>query len=863
MLRLGTSTRRLLFVSSLTLVTLSTAAHATPIARPVVLPQRRALPADVERVSPAVPDLSKTPGSVTLDENLRNLGQSQTAQRLIRQDRGRDVVSVILEGSVSSAALHAIGIDVGAEAGAYRTARVPLSALPAFLALPGLEKVSLGYQLQPDLDVSVPDCSANLKRSQSPPLYGWNGTGVIVGIVDTGMDYQHDDFRNPDGSTRFLSIWDQNISGTPPAAFAYGNECTQAQINAGTCTETDANGHGSHVLGIAAGDGSATGNFEPNFIYVGMANAANIVGVATDFSQAGVVDGVDYIFQKAASLGMPAVVNLSLGTVLGPHDGTTVFDHMLNALTGPGKIIVSSAGNSQLDKVHASATIPLNGTVNYSLTVPGYAPSTFQDIYSVDLWHAGNNSYSVKVKRPGSVTLLGPVAKGATQTFSTTDGRVLVDYTNTADPGNGLSEIYVQVDDGTGTTPPRLGTWQVQLTAGPTEPGSGLVHAWMDGALGDSLLVPVFSANVDTTVNVGSPGTADSVIAVAAHNTKLTWASADANIYQFNGATSPPQIAPFSARGPRRDGVLKPDISAPGSAIVSVLSADSSPPWPIQLIVPDGVHLVLQGTSMSAPHVTGAAAMLLQKYPTATPNAIKQLLASAARSDPTTGVVPNPRWGAGRLDVNALLCSDTQAPVETVTFPTSATTLYQGTAITTNWNSNDDTGVLEVKLEYHIGPNGAYTLIADHVPDTRSYQWMIPAITTDSLQLRITGKDCVGTGAGVSQFLKVRAPTVDAQHDLPTAFFVHKPAPNPFTRSSVIGFDLPMAPAGRWPVTVNVYNVAGRKVRTVVQGALPAGRYSYEWDGRDDSGLSLSAGIYFLNVKAGPYAETDRLLFLR
>ncbi|HEV8480831.1 MAG TPA: S8 family serine peptidase [Candidatus Eisenbacteria bacterium] len=875
MLRFGASIRRTLSLSLFALALLAAAAAAATNPRPVVLPARPATSPVVDRVAPVIPDLSGTPASVKLDENLRNLGLSKSAQRLIRQDRGKDVVSVILKGSVSTGALQAMGLEVNSEAGGYRTARVPLSALPAFLKLPGLEKVSLGYQLSPDLDVSVADVNANIKRSNQPPLYGWNGTGVIVGIVDTGMDYQHDDFRNPDGTTRFLSIWDQNASGTPPAAFGYGNECTQAQINAGTCTETDANGHGSHVLGIAAGDGSATGNFEPNFIYVGMANAANIIGVATDFSTAGVVDGVDYIFQRAAALGKPAVVNLSLGTVLGPHDGSTDFDKMLGALTGPGKIIVTSAGNAQpnLDlnnqnAQHASISIPVSTTVTYPLAVPTYTASSFTDVYAVDLWHDKANSYSVKIKRPSSGTLLGPVIKGAVQTFSTTDGRVIVDYTNADDPGDHLSEIYVQVDDGSGT-PPKVGVWQVQLTASASEPGNSKVHAWMDGALGDVGLVPYFTANIDTTVNVGSPGTADSVITAAAHNTKLAWASIDGNIYSFQppigspDAGDPPQICPFSARGPRRDGVPKPDISAPGSAIISVLSADSSPPWPQALIVPDGVHLALQGTSMSAPHVTGAVAMLLQKYPTLTPSGAKQLLAGAARSDATTGAVPNPRWGAGRLDVNSLLCSDTQAPTVNISYPQPTTTLYTGTTTGVNWQTQDDTGVQEVKLEYHVGANGPYTLIADHQPDNRNYAWTVPSIAaTDSLQIRITGKDCVGSGAGTSAFLKLRAPTVDAQ-SLPTAFFVHKPSPNPFTGRSALGFDLPSAPAGRWPVAVNVYNVAGRKVRTVVQGSLPAGRYTYEWDGRDDSGLSLSAGIYFLNIKAGPYAETDRLLFLR
>ncbi|HKA25229.1 MAG TPA: S8 family serine peptidase [Candidatus Eisenbacteria bacterium] len=863
--RFGASIRSLLSFSLLTLIALPAAAQGQRIARPVVLPRRAPVTPALERVAPTIPDLSKTPASVMLDENLRTLGVSQSAQRLIRRDRSGDVVSVILKGSVSSGALRALGAEVGAEAGGYRTARVPLSALPAFLALPGLQKVSLGYELKPDLDVSVADVNANLKRSNQPPLYGWNGKGVIVGIVDTGMDYQHDDFRNPDGSTRFRYIWDQNATvGMPPSPFGYGNECKQGEINAGTCTETDVNGHGSHVTGIAAGDGSGTGNFESPFVYVGMANNANIIGVATDFSQAGVIDGVDYIFQKADSLGMPAVVNLSLGTVLGPHDGTTDFEHFLNALTGPGKIVVASAGNSQIDKVHASQNISPSTTGTYTVNVPAYTASTFEDVFSVDLWHAGNNAYTVRVKRPSSATLVGPVTKGALPfTQSTTDGNIVIDYSNSADPGNGLSEIYVEVNDLAGSIP-HAGTWQIQLQAGVSEPGSAKVHGWMDGALGDNILVPQFTTFVDTTVNVGSPGNADSLITVAAHNTKLAWASIDGQVYSFTGATDPPQICPFSARGPRRDGVAKPDISAPGSAIVSVLSADSSPPWPPPLIVPDGVHLSLQGTSMSAPHVTGAVAMLLQKYPTLTPKGAKLLLASAARSDATTGAVPNPLWGAGRLDVNSLLCSDTQAPTVTIAYPTPTTTLYQGTPVGVRWNATDNTGVNEMKLDYHVGANGAYTLIADHEANDGYYSWTVPALTTDSLQVRVTASDCVGPGGvTTTAFLQDRAPTVNTPPGLPTAFYVHKPAPNPFTRTSVVAFDLPTAPAGNWPVAVNVYNVAGRKVRTIVHAPLPAGRYSYEWDGRDDSGLSLSAGIYFLNVKAGPYGETDRLLFLR
>jgi subtilisin family serine protease len=860
-LRLPLLSTLILSVASLAL---TTNAFAAP--RIADIPVRK-LPVDVDRLAPIVPDLRTAPRAAVLDSRLRNFALSAVAQRQIQSDDGRDMVSVILKGSVASSALRAIGAEVGTDAGGFRTARIPVSALTEFLKLPGIENVALGYRLKPALDVSVGDAGAAVKRTEVPPLYGWTGKNVIVGIVDTGMDYQHDDFRNADNTTRFLSIWDQNTGGSPPAGFGYGNECTQAQINAGTCTEIDDNGHGSHVTGIAAGDGSATGNFEPAFTYVGMANGANIIGVATNFSTAGVVDGVNYVFTKAAALGRPAVVNLSLGTVLGPHDGSTSFEHMLDGLTGPGKIIVASAGNAQGDLVHASANLLVNTTLAYTFTAPTYTANAGanNDYIALDFWHAAANSYTIRVKRPSSSTLVGPVTKGNSLVSNTTDGQIIIDYTNSVDAGNGLSEIYVEVNDlPTGTPAPHSGTWRVDVQAGASEPGDPRVHSWMDGFLGVNGLVPTFAAGlIDTTVNIGSPGTADSLITVAAHTTKGTWASIDGMIYSFIGAVDPPQIATFSARGPRRDGALKPDISAPGSAIVSVLSGDSSPPWPDPLIVPDGVHLVLQGTSMSAPHATGAVALLLQKYPTLTPKGAKLLLAAGARSDATTGAVPNPRWGAGRLDLTSLLCTDTEPPLVSVSFPDPSATLFGGTEIGLTWSALDAVGVTDVKLEYRNGSLGSYTLIADHEPNDGFYAWTVPSIITDSLQVRVTANDCVGTGSGSSAFVRDRAASVDVEGGTPLSFAVQRPVPNPFTRTSALRFDLPAAPSGKWPVNVSVYNVAGRKMRTIVQGPLPAGRYTYEWDGRDDSGRMVSAGIYFLNVGAGPYSKTDRLLFLR
>ena len=224
----------------------------------------------------------------TIDADLTRIEHSALAHRGVSDDASPDrIVEMLVRGTVSPDAIRAMGGDVGTVAGEVITVRLPLSAAPAIARLPGVESMRLSLPLKKHNDLGVVDDKASLKRTQSPPLLGWNGNNVVVGFVDSGIQYQHDDFKNPDGTTRLVGIWDQTLAGSPPAGYGYGNECSIAQINAGTCSETDIEGHGTHVAGIAAGDGSATGNAVPQFKYSGMANKAAIVMVKTIFTDAG------------------------------------------------------------------------------------------------------------------------------------------------------------------------------------------------------------------------------------------------------------------------------------------------------------------------------------------------------------------------------------------------------------------------------------------------------------------------------------------------------------------------------------------------------------------------------------------------
>jgi hypothetical protein len=460
--------------------------------------------------------------------------------------------------------------------------------------------------------------------------------------------------------------------------------------------------------------------------------------------------------------------------------------------------------------------------------------------------------------------LVGPVGKNAFQVFNTIDGRILIDYTITINP-NGQSNVYVEINDDAGVAP-SAGDYYVifQPVSVPADP---MMHGWMVAQLGSAVpAFPFFITHTDSTVNIGTPGTADSLITVGSYATRRFWNATDGGTYNFSDAVDPFQISPYSARGPTRTGTLKPDITAPGSAIISVLSADASPPYPAALIATDNKHLVLQGTSMAAPHVTGAVAMLLQDDPTMGPAAARARLAAGAWWDETTGAVPNPRWGVGRLNLTWLLCDlDTEDPTVDMTFPISPEdSLYMNTRVGIGWSADDNTDVEWVDIDYRIGEAGSWTVIGHDIPNQGWYPFDVPGVLTDSLEVRVRVFDCLANeDQSFSGWVTVLAKSVDVQDQLPLAFATYKPSPNPFTDQATIRFDLPAAPNGAWPVDVSLYNVAGRKIRTLVSGELPGGRYSYRWDGRTNSGAQLAAGVYFLQIKAGPNVARDRIVFMR
>jgi subtilisin family serine protease len=537
-----------------------------------------------------------------------------------------DRVEVLITTEGSPEELEKAGAQVGTVAGNIVTARLTLGQLERVAALPNVTYVAASHRVQllgmeapglsadslshPNLDVSMPETGADACHA-----LGTAGAGAVVGVADTGLDLTHPDFH------------DRIVCYDYP-----------------TRDPLDTYGHGTHVTGIAAGDGSSSAAG-----YVGMAPEADICAAKVDLTDAGIIDGVNFIFSQAAALGEPAVVNLSLGSQFGPHDGSSSFEQSLESLLGPGKIIVASAGNDGDTAIHAGGDIPAGGCIDIT------TDANSADASSVfDYWYDGAADVCLTVLTPNGHSV-GPVCAGDALDYmtdpaaATPDGCVHIDNAWTGPAPNGDNELVTYVDGQYYGCPDDVaaGTWTYRFCA----EGGAHIDGWSNPW--DDLDAQEFSPPYgNTDMTVGMPATAKDVIAVGSYVTKRCWQSIDGNTYCYaDPAVIEGDTSPFSSKGPTRDGRPKPDISAPGEGIMSALSEDARPNVPIQLIDPDDRHWLIQGTSMSAPHVTGAVALLLEQDPSLTPTDVKALLQSNALEDAFTGTTPNLTWGAGKLRV--------------------------------------------------------------------------------------------------------------------------------------------------------------------------------------------------------------------
>ncbi len=814
-------------------------------------------------------------GRERLDRGLRNIqdgGSPRPHHDAPLAAQAPEQVSVILIGTPDEAALADLGFRVITRTRDGVTARGPLATAPRLGSVPGVWRASLARRLEALLDQSLVSIRADgLRERVGDTWEGLTGKDVIVGIVDSGLDPDHPDFLKPDGSTRLLYYWDQGRETgpapvIPPGETLFGTEWTASDIDNNLILSTDEVGHGTHVAGIAVGDGSASDVPERQYLFAGMAPLADIIFVHVEFTDANVVDAVRYIFARADELGRPAVVNLSLGTQASPHDGTSFLERGLTELTGPGRLIVASAGNDGIDPVHARLTVPPGGRDSASVVIDygPQGPDELLNFMTVDAFYYTPDAFEVTLVSPGG-RRFGPIGLGEeVPETATPDGTVSLlhwDADSTVSPN---IEVDIEITNfqagpakpGVLAGPePAEGTWHVVFQdLGST--GTRVVDLWIPSAFPFTASWTARRRVTDGTLT--SPATAIGVLAAGGYNTKDTWLNP---LGGDEHAQLPPQAPPeasalpealtfFSSHGPTRDGRLKPDLLAPSYVVVSSLSDDVNAFFesrinPARTMDPTRAHYATVGTSMSSPHLAGALALLLEQEPDADFQDVQARIRSSSRQDSFTGAVWNARAGFGKLDVAALL-DTTRTPVSAR--PISVDVFQEGWLL--RWHAQDDDGVLGFRILSRS--QGGSWIQRDERVGPGPHTWSdTPAPT--GVQYRLMALERTGGW----RFWTDVVPVGEA---VAPALVLGPASPNPFRSETRL--PLRVAATGSSDLEIVILDARGRRVRGFAPVRLVGDRAEVTWDGRTDQGTTAVPGMYWFRVRAGHATRAYRVVRL-
>jgi len=563
-------------------------------------------------------------------------------------------------------------VKINSTAGNLMTAMIPTKRYNDVVASGLCSYIELAQEVQLHNDLIRADLGIDYIHNGINLPQGYDGTGVVVGVIDIGLYYGHPSFYDTTGSTlRIKRVWQQlDTTGNPPAGFNYGRELTTPEEMLAAVTDRVNQGHGSHVTGMAAGCGAPDGNGRR---YRGMAPAADIVMVATNMQDAGIFDGIRYIHEYARSVGKPCVINMSLGSITGPHDGTDAFTLMTESLVQGGEldsiVIIASAGNEGGTKEHLHHQFSPTDTL-----IRTYASYTTQDNFQmyVDCWGDVGDRFSVKLTLNKRVSSNRFDSIDGTP-FITTDVDSTYIFTLSSDtseytcyiatthnnPQNQRPEIAV-IATKSGRAPMN------DIFSLTLKSDSADVHCWSRSHDLDTYNDPQFIAgdNEYTVSGVGTNG--NSVICVGSYTTRNMQVDENGFVASLTSSEEG-GLSFFSSRGPTWDGRTKPDICSPGEYIVSVFSTPYMPYYPASLKFDSTVfnsetyyYCLMRGTSMASPSAAGIVALWLQQNPNLSVSDVRSMLHSTARQDRLTGNITasgDNNWGWGKINAYGGLSS--------------------------------------------------------------------------------------------------------------------------------------------------------------------------------------------------------------
>lgn len=578
----------------------------------------------------------------------------------------------------------ALGFRVQTKLTTICTGLIPVNRLEALAAVDGVRQVQTGQRGQLNLDRSRKATRVDRLQDSGalvvPDVPSFRGEGVVIGVVDGGIEYIHPNFYDPDDAElfRIQRVWAQrDKSGMAPAGYDYGAEYIGETAIERAGYSKDNETHGTHTTGIAAGSGADSR-------YRGMASKADLVVVPTTLITEDILDGVNYIRNYAKAEGKPCVVNLSIGVHVGPHDGTSAFDRALDEMKAPGFVVVGAAGNEGDQALYLGYDFRSpSDTVFYTQLDLSHASK----VSYVDLWSDGGLPVSVEVsllknadgRKVSQTDFYSTTADlDSTWTLQAGEGNAIVKMSPEKNEFNGKYRMLIQVDARD------MGrSFSVCLAVKPGQADQPTrVQMWANSgeftSFEHATLAPIVGGRKDHTMaEIG--GTSNSILTVGSFNTKNTWISVSGNeMNPYEGLLPLDTLSYFSSRGPRADGRMKPDVTAPGAMIVSSLNSHYSNPTNelVTTTYKDGQPYpfgVLMGTSMAAPAVAGIVALCLQVRPDWQIDSLLHYIPLTAINDRYTGHVrqtPDKGWGYGKIDALALLTAalgrEVDLPVEEI-----------------------------------------------------------------------------------------------------------------------------------------------------------------------------------------------------
>lgn len=561
-------------------------------------------------------------------ENLLNLALDATVEERSKSENlnvGFDsqlkLWDVIVKYNGPESGLGGDSIKVVLLLGGYAIVTLPESEIDAYSDRTQIEFIEKPKRLYFELFQAK---EASCIRSVQIGRQGLTGQGILVGVVDSGVDFFHPDFRNPDGTTRILKLWDQSISGKPPEGYVIGTEYTQEEINEALALgeiegrrlvpSMDLSGHGTSVLGIAAGNGRASDGVNQGVAYESDLLVVKL-GIPRENSfprTTELMQGIDYLVRQAMEMNRPMVINISFGNNYGSHRGDSLLETYIDTVAAMGRLVIcTGTGNNGRDALHAGGVLAQGETVEIQLGVGNFEPSL-----NVQLWKDYEDEMEIYIQDP-SGTRIGPLYENLGPQRHRAGNTELLIYYGKPGPFHLTQEIYIDfIPSGVYVD---SGIWKIILRGRQVRQGQYFL--WLPGGNVLNRGTGFYLPRAVGTLTI--PSTAGKAISVGAYDSRLD------------------SYADFSGRGSMFLPILKPDLTAPGVDIVAPAAG--------------GGYAAVTGTSFAAPFVSGSAALLMQwgivngNDPFLWGEKVKAYLRRGARPLPGFERYPNEEIGWGVL----------------------------------------------------------------------------------------------------------------------------------------------------------------------------------------------------------------------